>query len=120
MYASDITRTYPANGRFSDPQKDLYTAVLNAQKAVLKMCTVENRTSMQELQSMSASEYFEVVRLTRSVPPARGRAATDRLQAVHGRPAAQRIGACGKFEPTKLTTVPTLRLTSSRLGPARL
>ncbi|SNX87676.1 related to X-Pro aminopeptidase II [Melanopsichium pennsylvanicum] len=36
-YASDITRAFPCNadGRFSEPQKDLYTAVLN----VLKSCT---------------------------------------------------------------------------------
>lgn len=95
MYASDITRTYPANGRFSDPQKDLYTAVLNAQKAVLKTCTFENRTSMQELQSMSASSQIAMpTRLTRSLPPAGGGAAADRLQAVHRRSAAQRTGTC--------------------------
>ncbi|CDS00307.1 related to X-Pro aminopeptidase II [Sporisorium scitamineum] len=36
-YASDITRAFPSNasGLFSDPQRDLYTAVLN----VLKQCT---------------------------------------------------------------------------------
>ena len=32
-YASDITRTFPVNGRFSEPQKALYTIVLNAQLA---------------------------------------------------------------------------------------
>jgi len=30
-YASDITRTFPVNGRFSGPQKDLYEVVLAAQ-----------------------------------------------------------------------------------------
>ena len=30
-YASDITRCYPANGRFSGPQRDIYQLVLNAQ-----------------------------------------------------------------------------------------
>ena len=95
MYASDITRTYPANGRFTDPQKDLYTAVLNAQKAVLKQCTVENRTSMQELQSMSGSRIaVHLTLLTRSLPSTRGGAATDWIQAIDGRPAAQRIGTC--------------------------
>ena len=36
-YASDITRAFPSNadGMFSEPQKDLYSAVLN----VLKSCT---------------------------------------------------------------------------------
>ena len=32
-YASDITRTYPVNGRFSDAQKALYEVVLDAQLA---------------------------------------------------------------------------------------
>ncbi|GJJ02718.1 Xaa-Pro aminopeptidase [Duganella rhizosphaerae] len=35
-YASDITRTYPINGRFSAPQKRLYELVLAAQSAALK------------------------------------------------------------------------------------
>jgi Xaa-Pro aminopeptidase len=34
-YASDITRTYPANGRFSEPQKTLYELVLAAQQAAI-------------------------------------------------------------------------------------
>jgi len=34
-YASDITRTYPANGRFSGPQKTLYEIVLAAQAAAI-------------------------------------------------------------------------------------
>lgn len=34
-YASDITRTYPANGRFSGPQRALYELVLAAQQAAL-------------------------------------------------------------------------------------
>jgi Xaa-Pro aminopeptidase len=34
-YASDITRTYPANGRFSAPQQALYELVLAAQAASL-------------------------------------------------------------------------------------
>ena len=34
-YASDITRTWPVNGRFSAPQKQLYELVLAAQSAAL-------------------------------------------------------------------------------------
>lgn len=36
-YASDITRTYPINGKFSNEWKNIYNIVLNAQKAVLSM-----------------------------------------------------------------------------------
>ena len=34
-YASDITRTFPANGKFSQPQAALYNVVLAAQKAAI-------------------------------------------------------------------------------------
>lgn len=34
-YASDITRTFPANGRFSEEQAALYQLVLDAQKAAI-------------------------------------------------------------------------------------
>lgn len=36
-YASDITRTFPVNGRFSGPQRDLYELVLAAQTAAVAM-----------------------------------------------------------------------------------
>tara|TARA_B100001109_G_scaffold246056_1_gene234356 strand:+ start:4690 stop:6006 length:1317 start_codon:yes stop_codon:yes gene_type:complete len=34
-YASDITRTFPANGRFSEPQRKLYQLVLDANYAAI-------------------------------------------------------------------------------------
>jgi Xaa-Pro aminopeptidase len=34
-YASDITRTFPANGKYSAPQRDLYQLVLAAQNAAI-------------------------------------------------------------------------------------
>jgi Xaa-Pro aminopeptidase len=34
-YASDITRTFPANGRFTGPQRDLYQLVLASQAAAV-------------------------------------------------------------------------------------
>lgn len=56
MYASDITRTFPANGKFSEPQRDLYTAILRAQKECVKRCKVEDGISMNELHR--ASEFW--------------------------------------------------------------
>ncbi len=35
LYASDITRTFPANGRFTDEQKAIYQVVLDAQYAAI-------------------------------------------------------------------------------------
>jgi Xaa-Pro aminopeptidase len=34
-YASDITRTFPVNGRFSGPQREIYELVLEAQRAAI-------------------------------------------------------------------------------------
>ncbi|MDK9694523.1 MAG: aminopeptidase P N-terminal domain-containing protein [Sulfurimonas sp.] len=36
-YASDITRTIPVNGRFSDAQKEVYTLVLETQLQIIRM-----------------------------------------------------------------------------------
>ena len=41
-YASDITRTYPVNGRFSEPQRILYELVLEAQVAAIDKARVGN------------------------------------------------------------------------------
>ena len=36
-YAADITRTFPANGKFTHAQREIYSVVLKAQKSVLDM-----------------------------------------------------------------------------------
>ncbi len=36
-YASDITRTWPVNGKFTEPQKRVYSSVLRVQKECLEM-----------------------------------------------------------------------------------
>jgi Xaa-Pro aminopeptidase len=41
-YASDVTRTFPVNGRFSEAQKALYEVVLAAQTAAIKKVRVGN------------------------------------------------------------------------------
>jgi Xaa-Pro aminopeptidase len=37
-YAADITRTFPVNGNFSAPQRDVYEIVLAAQEAAIATC----------------------------------------------------------------------------------
>lgn len=37
-YSSDISRTWPANGWYSDAQRTLYEATLNVQKDLIDMC----------------------------------------------------------------------------------
>lgn len=42
-YASDITRTFPANGQFTGPQRELYNLVLESQKAAVAATKAGNR-----------------------------------------------------------------------------
>ena len=42
-YASDVTRVFPVNGRFTKRQKELYNAVLRVQKASLEMLRPGNQ-----------------------------------------------------------------------------
>ncbi|KAF8883399.1 peptidase M24, structural domain-containing protein [Infundibulicybe gibba] len=54
-YASDITRTFPATGTFGPAQRDLYSAVLATQKALVRMCAADRRISLHELHRLSVS-----------------------------------------------------------------
>ncbi len=42
-YASDVTRAFPVNGKFSPRQKEVYSAVLRVQKAALNMLRPGNQ-----------------------------------------------------------------------------
>jgi Xaa-Pro aminopeptidase len=42
MYASDVTRTFPVNGRFSAPQRELYEVVLDANHAATAKAVAGN------------------------------------------------------------------------------
>jgi Xaa-Pro aminopeptidase len=51
-YSADVTRTFPANGHFSDEQKTIYQLVYDAQEAAFAVCragisfdSLENRTT---------------------------------------------------------------------------
>ncbi|GME87507.1 unnamed protein product [[Candida] boidinii] len=54
-YCSDISRTWPVNGKFTEPQKELYQAVLNVEKECIKNCTANNNISLQDLHYQSVS-----------------------------------------------------------------
>ena len=61
-YASDITRTFPVNGRFSDAQRDIYDLVLKTQMACVEM--VRPGVTHDELKSHSIELLTEgMVRL---------------------------------------------------------
>ncbi|KAL1749162.1 peptidase M24, structural domain-containing protein [Schizophyllum fasciatum] len=48
-YASDITRTFPASGVFSPAQRDIYQAVLSAQRELVKMCNAASGHSLYSI-----------------------------------------------------------------------
>lgn len=49
-YASDITRTFPVNGKFTKPQRDVYDVVLEVQEACIEATKTGNTVkSRQEL-----------------------------------------------------------------------
>ncbi|KAF8211671.1 peptidase M24 [Mycena galopus ATCC 62051] len=54
-YASDITRAFPVSGTFTPPQRDLYAAVLSAQKALIGFCTEKSGLSMQQIHTSSCT-----------------------------------------------------------------
>ncbi|KAI9347695.1 peptidase M24, structural domain-containing protein [Obelidium mucronatum] len=58
-YASDITRTWPVNGKFSEPQRKLYQAVLKTQKACIDKCNERSNVSLDDLQNLA----FEVLKV---------------------------------------------------------
>ncbi|KAL4795107.1 peptidase M24, structural domain-containing protein [Aspergillus venezuelensis] len=52
-YISDITRTFPVNGKFSDPQRDLYNAVLNVHRSCVALCRESAGLSLDRLHGVA-------------------------------------------------------------------
>ncbi|KAE8151371.1 xaa-pro dipeptidase app [Aspergillus avenaceus] len=52
-YISDITRTWPVNGKFSDPQRDLYNAVLNVHRSCVALCRENANLSLDRLHTIA-------------------------------------------------------------------
>jgi len=55
-YCADISRTFPVNGKFTDRQKEIYNAVLEAQNIVI--ANAKPGLSMRDLNQMVV-EYYE-------------------------------------------------------------
>ncbi|KAI1623695.1 X-Pro aminopeptidase [Exophiala viscosa] len=52
-YIADITRTWPVSGKFTDPQRDLYQAVLNMQRSLISLCRGSANMSLDKLHSIA-------------------------------------------------------------------
>ncbi|KAI5303388.1 hypothetical protein KEM56_007608 [Ascosphaera pollenicola] len=58
-YVTDITRTWPVNGKFSPAQKDLYSAVLDTQRWAITQVHEKANTTLDELHD-AAEERLRV------------------------------------------------------------
>lgn len=56
-YCSDISRTFPVNGKFSDRQRDVYQAVLDAQLATIEI--IKPGVSMAEVNEFARKKLAE-------------------------------------------------------------
>ncbi len=56
-YCSDITVTFPSNGKFTDKQKDIYLAVYDAYKTVLE--TVKEGVLWDEMHLLAERRILE-------------------------------------------------------------
>ncbi|KAI3324231.1 peptidase M24, structural domain-containing protein [Xylariaceae sp. AK1471] len=52
-YITDITRTWPVSGKFSPAQRDLYTAVLKAQRSSVSLCRASANLTLDQLHSVT-------------------------------------------------------------------
>ena len=52
-YITDITRCWPNGGKFTDPQKDLYNAVLNVQRTCVSLCRESAGLSLDKLHEVA-------------------------------------------------------------------
>ncbi|PHH73882.1 hypothetical protein CDD82_5226 [Ophiocordyceps australis] len=53
-YISDISRTWPASGRFSPAQRDLYEAVLAVQRDAVSLCRESANNSLEQIHHATA------------------------------------------------------------------
>ena len=116
-YAADITRTFPASGRFSRPQKRIYSVVLAAQKAAIARC--RPGATVMEVQDAAHDVLIDglldlgLLRGTRARVRARKAHETFTLHRVshwlgldvHDRGRYTREGRSRKLEPGMVLTV---------------
>ncbi|KAI1078815.1 aminopeptidase-like protein [Whalleya microplaca] len=61
-YITDITRTWPVSGKFSAPQRDLYNAVLRAQRSSVSLCRASAAVTLDKLHSITEQALAEQLR----------------------------------------------------------
>ncbi|TVY35256.1 Intermediate cleaving peptidase [Lachnellula subtilissima] len=52
-YIADITRTWPINGKFTDPQRDLYEAILGVQRSSVSLCRESANVTLDKIHQIT-------------------------------------------------------------------
>lgn len=52
-YIADITRSWPVNGNFTDPQKDLYEAILKVQRSSVSLCRESANMTLDKIHQIT-------------------------------------------------------------------
>ncbi|OLN85162.1 Intermediate cleaving peptidase 55 [Colletotrichum chlorophyti] len=58
-YITDISRTWPVNGKFTPAQRDLYEAVLTVQRASVSLCRENANLSLDDIHDHTAKGLLE-------------------------------------------------------------
>ena len=53
-YITDISRTWPVSGKFSPPQKDLYTLLLDVQRSCVSLCRADSNLTLDMLHNIAS------------------------------------------------------------------
>lgn len=54
-YITDISRTWPVNGKFTPAQRDLYTVLLNVQRSCVSLCHTDSSFTLDKLHKVASS-----------------------------------------------------------------
>jgi intermediate cleaving peptidase 55 len=58
-YITDISRTWPINGKFTPAQRDLYNVLLSVQRHCVSLCHAESNLSLDKLHKIASSKLEE-------------------------------------------------------------
>ena len=58
-YCSDLTRTWPLNGRYSAEQRALYDAVLDVNERIIARAVADGQTTLNSLHRLSIQYTYE-------------------------------------------------------------
>ncbi len=61
-YITDITRSWPINGKFSDAQKDLYDAILRVQRSSISLCRESASMTLDKIHQITEHGLKEALK----------------------------------------------------------